>query len=618
DGLPLALELAAARLRSTDPVRLLSLLSPTLGFLRHDDGARPERLRTMANAIAWSVNLLEDDARALLRRLAVFPAGFTADQAARIVDGMTGPSADSWPGRTAEQALHDALDELVNVSLLRFELRSGGASRYRMVGTVREYGLAQLRASGEERAVYERFVASMLALTERLKPELRGDRAAEALEELEQEHANIQAALRWAIAQGRDGSESALAICTAVWSFWKQRGYLREAEHWLREAIAAAGDDETLFLGNGYLLLGHTISDQRAGWGHYERALEIYRRHGTTRYVAGTLNSLGHTAMGQGDYRRAKSLLLETLQLFEHDQSESSASDLAHVHYQLGILSSRLRETESALEHLDQARVLWEEAGQTVDVLNAILELGHVSAELGKFAVAHDLLNWALARARSTSDLDAEGRALCELGLLEARRGDDGAALTHLRAALQLYHDTGFPFAHLVAAIEALAAACSRHDQFELSATLYGFADNWRRRTGNALTPDEESARTRIIETSKRRFGGGPFDVAWSRGQRLIQLDDVIAAVATISVAGAPRGQTGGRRDKGPGRLTNREHQVLCLLATGLKYRDIAAELGIEESTVKKFIERIYDALDVNNRTAAAAYAFQHGICDQA
>jgi DNA-binding CsgD family transcriptional regulator len=309
---------------------------------------------------------------------------------------------------------------------------------------------------------------------------------------------------------------------------------------------------------------------------------------------------------------------METLQLFEQDQGESSASDLAHVHYQLGLLSSRLREMESALEYFDQARVLWEEAGQTVDVLNAILELGHVTGELRKFAVAHDLLSWALARARDTSDLDAEGRALCELGLLEARRGDDALALSHLRAALQLYHDTGFPFTHLVTAIEALAAACSRHDQFELGGTLLGFADNWRRRTGNALAPDDEAERARIIETIKRRTGAGPFDVAWSRGQRLIQLDDVIAAVATIQVAPGPRAQPSTRRESGPGRLTKREHEVLCLLATGLKYRDIAGELRIEESTVKKFVERIYNALDVNNRTAAAAYSFQHGICRQA
>jgi non-specific serine/threonine protein kinase len=593
------------------------LLTPTLGFLRHDDGTRPERLRTMANAIAWSYGLLDEQAQRVLRRLAAVPAGFTADLAASIA-GELCDATQSWPPRTPDQALHDALDELVNVSLLRFELRGGGASRYRMVGTVREYGLAQLRAAGDDAATYRAFADAVLAMTERLKPELRGDGAAVALEELEREHANIQEALRWSIAQGPAGSACALGICTAVWSFWKQRGHLRDAEFWLRESIAAAGEEESLFLGNGYLLLGHTISDQRAGWSHYERALEIYRRHGTTRHVAGTLNSLGHTAMGQGDYRRAKSLLMETLQIFERDQSDSNASDLAHVHYQLGLLSTRLRELESALDYFDQARVLWDEAGQTIDVLNAMLELGHVSAELGKFAVGRDLLSWALSRARATSDLDAEGRALCELGLLEAMRGDDALALQQLRAALQLYHDTGYLFSHLAKAVEALAAACCRHDRHELGATLLGFADNWRKRTANALEPEEEVARAKLVDTSKRRLGAGVFDVAWSRGQRLIQLDDVIAAVATVEVVAAPRAPVAGRRGSGPGQLTKREHQVLCLLATGLKYRDIAGELGIEESTVKKFIERIDDALDVNNRTAAAAYAFQHGLCEQA
>src|SRR5690606_9326774 len=136
--------------------RLLSLLAPTLGFLRHDDGTRPERLRTMANAIAWSYGLLDESARRLLRRLAVVPAGFTADLAASIA-GDLGDPARTWPPRTPDQALHDALDELINVSLVRFELRSGGASRYRMASTVREYGLAQLRATSEDAATYRAF-----------------------------------------------------------------------------------------------------------------------------------------------------------------------------------------------------------------------------------------------------------------------------------------------------------------------------------------------------------------------------------------------------------------------------------------------------------------------------
>ncbi len=617
EGIPLALELAAARIRSTDPARLLKLLSPRLGILGRDDGDRFERHRTMANAINWSYGLLTLRQQRLMRRLSVFAGGFSAESASVVGSGgkVIDHSTDStWLHRTPEQDLHNDLDELVKVSLLRFEFSPSGHGRYRMLGAVREFGLARLEESGEEEETRWTFVGSVLNFAEEIKPALRGDHAADALIQLEIEHSNVQAALEWAIEQGTPGSESALRICTSVWSFWKQRGYLREAEHWLRAAIASAGDEETLHLGNGHLLLGHTVNDQRFGWACYEQALSIYRRLGTPRYVAGTLNSLGQTAIGQGDYRRARALLMETLRIVEQKGSDTSPGDLAHVHYQLGVLAEHLGELDTAVGHLDTARLNWEEAGQSVDMLNAVLELGHVYARMGRFGVAYDLHVSALGKARTIKDIDAEGRALCELGLVESQRGDDALALKHLESALRLYRDTGYPFAHLVTAIEAVAAVCSRHDQAELATTLLGFADNWRRRTGTVLHPDEESARTKVIDLSKRQLGASSYDGAWNRGQRLIQLDDVIQALSTIEI------KSGARKpvveiEKQSSRLTPREHEVLCHLATGMKYRGIATEMGVSESTIKKFVERIYDALDVNNRTAATAYAFQHGIC---
>jgi len=197
---------------------------------------------------------------------------------------------------------------------------------------------------------------------------------------------------------------------------------------------------------------------------------------------------------------------------------------------------------------------------------------------------------------------------------VESQRGDDALALKHLDSALRLYRDTGYPFAHLVTAIEAVAGVCSRHEQAELATTLLGFADNWRRRTGTVLHPEEESARNKVMELSKRQLGAASYDAAWNRGQRLIQLDDVIQALSTIEIKSVVR-KPMMEIEKQSSKLTPREHEVLCHLATGMKYRGIATEMGVSESTIKKFVERIYDALDVNNRTSATAYAFQHGIC---
>lgn len=617
EGLPLALELAAARIRSTDPGRLLALLTPRLGFLRRDDGDHPERQHTMAHAINWSFGLLSERQQRLLRRLSVFAAGFGAERAVRVGSGSHSDGFDTLPGlpgQTAEQQLHEDLDELVKASLLRFEFSDDGQGRYRMLGAVREFGAAKLVDSGEHIETQWTFVGSMLAFVEEIKPSLRGDQAATAIAHLEAEHPNIQSALEWSISQGKAGSESALRICTAVWGFWKQRGYLREAERWLRLAIESAGDEETFYLGNGYLLLGHTVNDQRTGWTCYERALEIYRRLGPSRYVAGTLNSLGQTAIYQGEYGRAKSLLQEALKFFNRDDVQSTTSDLAHVHYQLGILHARLGEHDGAIVHLDAARELWEGSAQTVDVINAIIELGHVYTEQAKYESARNLLNWALIRARRSSDFDAEVRALAELGFLEAQAGNVSNALDHLRTALKIYHDNGYVFGTVVPVLETLASMAIGERQCVLAASLLGFAENWRRKSGMALHPTERAGRNRTIEQAKRLLGATAFEAAWSRGQRLLQLSEIVDEVDRLVVTtdgAAPRATRVVVKSK----LTPREHEVLCQLVTGLKYHEIADVLGIKETTVKTLVDRVYRNLDVNNRTAATAYAFQHGLC---
>lgn len=617
EGIPLALELAAARVRSTDPMRLLQLLSPRLGFLDRGAGDQPERLQTMENAIGWSYGLLDPSLQRLLRCLAVFAGGCTAEGAARVA--LAGPAPErtnhAFVGQSADQRLHAELDDLVTVSLLRFELSQNGGGRYRMLGAVREFAFGRLNQSDETESTHWAFVAAMLEFVEALKPELRGEQAARAIRQLEDEHENVLAALRWAIAQGAAGGESALRICTAIWSFWKQRGHLTEAEYWLRQALAAAGDDVTPHHGNGYLLLGHTVADQRTGWMFYERALETYQRLGSPpRYVAGTMMSLGQTAIQQGDYPRAKALLVEAQRLLEADSTSGSPSDLAHVHLQLGTLASRTGDADAAIFHLDRARELWEEENQTVDVVNAIVELGRVYGMTGQFAIANDLLNWALSKARAINDIDAEGRALCEIGIVECARGDDASGLTHLRGALQLYLDTFYPFAYLAIVIETIAMVCSRHGEDELAAMLVGFAGNWRRKTGSALHPSEQVVLARLVEQLKRRLGAANYDVAASRGQRLIQLNEVVNRVVEIRLSPQTKPSLPGLQRKKP-LLTPREHEVLCLLVTGLKYREIASAIGVEESTVKKFVERIYDALDVNNRTAATGFAFQHELC---
>ena len=318
DGLPLAIELAAARVSVLPPTDLLGRLERRLPLLTGGPRDAPARLRTMRDAIAWSYDLLTSDERACSRRLAVFVGGCTLEAA----EAVAGTGADERPAT----ATLDLVSALVDKSLLRTEVVGGEATRYSMLETIREFGLDRLAANGEEVIVRQHHADWYQALAEEAGPKAREPGAAPLVATLMREHPNLRAALTLFLDRG-DG-RALLRMASTLWPFWQVRMYLAEGHHWLEVALdrghgAAAADRIRALTGAGTLAWYQTRIEQALAW--HEQALPLTIEVGDRAAEAFARINLSAPLMELGDY------------------------DLASAHLEAGLRAARAAgETEAA------------------------------------------------------------------------------------------------------------------------------------------------------------------------------------------------------------------------------------------------------------------------------
>ncbi len=325
DGLPLAIELAAARANLLPPEAMLTRLARRLPVLT--GGARdvPERLRTMRAAIAWSYHLLNADEQALFRRVAVFAGGFTPE-AAEVVGagGALTEGGGAAPGRARPMApsVLDLLGSLVDHSLVQ-RVEPGGAdtapggARLRMLETIREFGLEHLEESGEALAVHRRHADHLLALAERAYRGIHARDGAGWLDRLEVEHDNLRAALRWWLDQG-DGEQS-LRLAVAPALFWRDRGHLGEGLGWLEQALAASAGRSSALRAEALDLAGDLAwirGDHERALARFEASLAEAQAIGDAIGLARGRFRLGGVALHRGELERAAALLGEALASF--------------------------------------------------------------------------------------------------------------------------------------------------------------------------------------------------------------------------------------------------------------------------------------------------------------
>ena len=482
DGLPLAIELAAARSTLFAPPALLARLGQRFAVLTGGPRDRPVRQRTMRDTITWSYDLLPLSEQALFRRLAVCVGGCDLE-AAEAIAGAAGPlGIDVLTG----------IEALVGKHLLRLLPAGTDAAsaelRFGMLETIRAFGLEQLAASGEGSAVRQRHLEVYLAVSEAAAPELSSRGQAVWLERLEVEHDNLRAALGWAQA-GRQ-VEALLRLGSALGTFWLMRGHHREGRRWLAAGLAAAEQTRSVpaTLRAPAALQAARLAFWQADFGEatalFEASRVLYEAVQDGRGRAQALYGLGTTAWAEADYGRALPLLRQSL-------------DLAHT------------------------------LGDTEIIMNAGAYLGIGLSVQGSYSQADPLLEHSLALARQQGDAQLIVRLLMALGASQVQQGAvDRAAALFEEAIRRLQGSGGHWFlSHPVIGLAAVAAA---RGQLRRAARLIGAAQALSAASATPAIPMLQAQHEQLAAGVRTQLGDTAFQTAWLEGLALA-LDEVIA-----------------------------------------------------------------------------------------
>jgi predicted ATPase/class 3 adenylate cyclase/DNA-binding CsgD family transcriptional regulator len=580
DGLPLAIELAAARSKLLPPEAMRARLEHRLELLAAGPRDLSARQRGLRDTLDWSYGLLATEEQALLPRLAVFAGGFTLESAEAVF------AADL-----------ESISTLVDYSMIRPD-----GNRLTMLETIREYAQEKLAAGGDEDSSRTAHAAHYLALAEAAEPELTRPQRAEWLRRLDDEHDNLRAALRFLLDSG-DG-ETALRLAALLSGFWLARGYLGEGRRWLEEALASPGDSSTTVRGkaaNGAGILASYLGDYDGAVKLCSEALELYRSADDRQGAANALSGLAVTARKRGDYAVARTTLEEALEIFRELGDEQG---VARTLNQLGLVIFFTGDDERFRSIAEQTLAAFRALGDVEGIGLSYLHLGLVTLSEGDPDGATPPLEESLAICRELGDRRAISKAVQFLGDAASGRGDPAAARTFYEESLNLSVELGDLWMSTLS-LEGLARVALATRQPEAAARLLGAADALREETG---APRAAAYFARLYEASLERaraeLGEDRFTRARAAGRTMTpeEARAVLEPLVKVSTADRPEG------------LTAREVEVLRLVAEGLTDAQVAERLVVSLRTVNAHLRSIYRKLDVRSRSAATRYAVEHGL----
>ena len=432
DGLPLAIELAAARIKILTPQAILDRLGSRLDFLKGGARDLPARHQTLRQAIGWSYDLLTDDEKAFFRRIAVFTGGCTLEAVEQVSGGMGAPGADAL----------DAVTALVDKSLLRQEEGPEAEPRFVMLETIREYGMECLKAAGEWESARRAHLLYFLALAEQAEAELTGPRQSLWLDRLESEHDNLRAALSSAEEYG--DVEIGLRLGATLWRFWLVRSRMREGRERLERLLALPGAEaRTSARAKGMHGLGTIIleiSDFSQARPFLEESLSIWRELGDRKGTAAALNTLGWLASQIGDYATARSLSEEAL---GRNRELGEKRGIAVALNNLGAVALHQSEYAAAIALYGESLALRREIGDRRGFAYVQVWLAWAHLQRGDHAQATSILDQALAVLRELNDKQLISWALAHQGLLSFDLGENDRAQVLLEESLALGREVG-------------------------------------------------------------------------------------------------------------------------------------------------------------------------------
>ena len=543
DGLPLAIELAAARMTVLSPQALLARLGRRLALLTDGGQDVPERLRTMRAGIAWSYELLSASEQSLFRRLAVFAGGFGLAAAEFVCPGERSSALDT-------------VAALVDQSLVRRTTPEGVEPHFTMLETIGEFALERLVDSGEETDARRCHAAYFRQLAESAEPELRGPDQQAWRDRLEADLDNLRAALAWgtSAAAADEDAEHGLRLAGALWYFWFQRGLPGEGRRWLTRALdrvrTPGADRAQALLGAG--TLAWRQGDFAAARVHLDESVALWRDTADLRGQAEALHVLGHVEFDQRDYAAARLLFEESLAAYQLAADTPGGlplmADLGLVAYHRGDYAEAGVVFEESLAQFRRHGLKDRVAG----ALNVLGDLARLDGDQDRAAAlyAESLELWR--ELRGTPGIAS---ALHKLGQVKRSTGDLPAARAYFVESLALQQDLGNSqgIAECLAGLGGTVAAAGRPDRaariFAASGALLG-------QIGVPLAPADEAAMDRDMAATRRRLGEPGWESAWAAGHVLSWEQAVELALAddSDSTGGRPTAASGARTGTLPAR----------------------------------------------------------------
>jgi predicted ATPase/class 3 adenylate cyclase/DNA-binding CsgD family transcriptional regulator len=637
DGLPLAIELAAARIKLLPPPALLARLGQRLAVLTSGGRDAPARHQTLRKTIDWSYKLLDADEQRLFRRLSVF-VGCCTLQAIEAI-------CATLDTQSPTVSVLDGVASLIDKSLLRQIEQEAAEPRFVMLETIREYGREALEASGEAKVTQQAHAAYYQALAEAAEQAWNGPQQAVWFGRLEKAHDNLRAAMNWLLEQRE--AEMALRLGTALWWFWYTHQHLHEGWNELSRALERSeGVAEPLraraLWAAGSLAgsLGHV----ERGEGLCQESLSLFREIGDTQGMGEATFHLAHIAFARWDLAAARKRFEESLVFLRETDNKTLTA------WALGALALVvLYQGEYARVYplAEQARAICREIGDTTGVTMSLMTLARAVFWKGDLVRAQTLAEEGLSRASETGSTSAEALALALHGEIALAQGETTTARlrieqSHTRwqkvgnqgmlastrsllakvlavegdhtAARTMYEESllrGLGIVDIAPTVEGLAVVVAAQGETTWAVRLLAAAAALRGSLGAPLPPVCRADYERSLAAARAQLGEQASAVAWAEGQSMTW-EQALATRGPLMIPTTPPAKS---PPTAPSGLTGREVEVLGLLAQGLTDAQIAEQLVISPRTVNTHLKAIYGKIQVSSRSAATRYALdQHLI----
>ncbi len=662
DGLPLAIELAAARVRLLALQAILARLEQRLPLLTGGARDLPLRQQTVRNTIAWSYGSLSAAEQELFRRLAVFVGGRTLEAIEAVCHVEDDHSVGSGQGPGPDTL--EVVGSLVDKSLLRKEEGAGGEPRFVMLETIQEYAGEQLQESGEAEELRRRHALYFTSLAQEAEPRLKAAEQERWLARLEAEHDNFRAALAWSL--DRQEVVTALRLASHLAWFWFVRSHFSEGLNWSAAALRLA---DSAAPATGGARAGEEEAERTAADPGARRALRA-----KALWAAGLMAAW----QGHGAYAIPRAYLEQSVAL------ATEAGDrqlLADALYQLGNVLNFERDYAGAAARFEESLAAAREAGYTWGIANALARLGSSHVGQGDMVLRRARREESLALRRQLGDRRGIAVSLVTLGEMKREEGDYAGARHWYEQALPMFQEVGSPInvavtlnnlgyvlshigdevraAHFFKEALALARDLNSEALTHLAlaglagpvaaqggaatetraagairaARLLGAAAALQEITGDFLEPVDRADSDSNAASARARLGEHAFGAAWAEGHAM-SMDEAIAyALESMpqatdglpddttpdptSQATAPAVPSPSGVEPAFQQLTRRELEVLRLVAQGLTTPQIAERLVLSARTVENHLRSVYSKLDVSTRAAATRLAVEHGLLNE-